>query len=92
MDRGIEVGCLIDAEPLDKLQSHMILILMKTQDLGEREEVLRHDQNAHDRMKRYHVLCCLILLPSLQKNLLARYTGRFYRQNLLCIRYFQSTG
>ena len=64
---------------------------MKTQDLGGEEEVLRHDQT-HDRMKGINVLCCLILLLSLQKNLSGTLHRQIYRQNLLCIGYFQPQG
>ena len=83
-DRGIEVGCLIDAEPLPQTpKPYDIDTNEDSRSWWRREEVLRHDQNAHDRMKRYQ---CIMLLDTATKFAeepfyhvtQADFTGRIY--------------
>ena len=61
-DRGIEVGCLIDAEVLPSVPKPFDMDTNEDARLKWRkEEARRHDQNAHDRAKRFQ---CLSLLDT----------------------------
>lgn len=83
-DRSIEVGCLIDAEPLPQIpKPHDMDTNEDSRLWWRREENIRQDQNAHDRIKRYQ---CIMLLDTATKFAeepfwhvaQADFTGRIY--------------